>query len=281
MKKILLATTVLAATAGFASADVSISGAGRMGIIQQKIDGKVETQFSSRLRIKFSASGTTDGGLTFGGAVRNDQDGVGNTANGNSTVFVSGAFGTLTFGDVAGGAADNLVGQISGVGFTGLGDANEIAFTDSTATAVRYDYTSGALSVSLGASQTTASYGYKKTSAAVKYDGGTWNVAVGYEDEQDYTMVSAKVSATFGPATVQAKYADWSGYKPGLGISLDYAVSTALTVTAFYTDDYDAEEYRAKGIGATYDLGGGAKVIGGVVNNNGSTLADLGVTLAF
>ncbi len=278
MKKILLATTVLAATAGFASADVSVSGAGRMGLAQKNIDGNVETQFSSRLRIKFSASGTTDGGLSFGGSVRNDQDGVGNTANGNSTVFVSGAFGTLTFGDVAGGAADNLVGQISGVGFTGLGDTNEIGFLSGTATAVRYDYTSGALSVSLGASQTTANDGADKASVAVKYDGGTWNVAVGYETVTNDNLLTAKMGATFGAATVQVKYSKEDGEKAQAGISLDYAVSPALTVTAFYTDHTST---NAKGLGATYDLGGGAKVVGGVIDNGTDTLADLGMTLAF
>jgi len=207
MKKILLATTLLAASAGFASADVTISGSGRMGLVQSKIAGKVETQFSSRIRIAFNASGTTDGGLSFGASVRNDQSGVGNTANGDSTVFISGAFGKLTFGDVAGGAADELVGQISGVGFTGLGDTNEIGFLPGTATAVRYDYTSGALSFALGASQTTAAAGADKASVAVKYDAGMYNVAVGYETVKGDHLLSAKVGATFGAATVQVKYA--------------------------------------------------------------------------
>ncbi len=280
MKKILLATTVLAATAGFASADVTVSGSGRMGLVQSKIAGKVETQFTSRLRINFNASGTTDGGLSFGGSVRNDQVGTAGTATGDSTVFISGAFGKLTFGDVAGGAADELVGQISGVGFTGLGDTNEIRFLGSTATAVRYDYTSGALSFALGTSQTTAVAGSDKNSVAVKYDGGTWNAALGYETVTGSTQVSAKVGATFGAATVQVKYAKTKAAKSEMGISLDYAVSPALTVTAFYTDHTNAKT-KAKGIGASYDLGGGAKVVGGVVDNGTDTLADIGVTMSF
>ena len=278
MKKILLATTVLAASAGFASADVKISGSGRMGLVQSVIAGNIETQFSSRLRINFDASGTTDGGLSFGGSVRNDQLGNGNTANGDSTVFISGAFGKLTFGDVAGGAADNLVGQISGVGFTGLGDTNEIGFLAGTATAVRYDYTSGPLSVSLGASQTTAAAGADKMSAAVKYDAGMYNVAVGYETVTGDHLLSAKVGAKFGAATVQVKYAKSQMAKGQAGISLDYAVSPALTVTAFYTDHVSS---KAKGIGASYDLGGGAKVVVGVINNGTDTLADVGVTMSF
>ena len=281
MKKILLATTVLAATAGFASADVSVSGSGRMGLAQKNIEGNVETQFTSRLRINFNASGTTDGGLSFGGSVRNDQNGTDGFATGDSTVFISGAFGKLTFGDVAGGAADELVGQISGVGFTGLGDTNEIGFLGNTATAVRYDYTSGALSFALGASQTTAAAGADNASVAVKYDGGTWNAAVSYETVTGNTLIAAKVGATFGAATVQVKYAKQKSPAKGeMGISLDYAVSPALTVTAFYTDHANAKT-KAKGIGASYDLGGGAKVVGGVVDNGTDTLADIGVTMSF
>ncbi len=303
MKKILLATTVLAATAGFASADVSISGKGRMGLAQANVAGKVETQFSSRIRIQFDASGTTDGGLSFGASVRNDQDGVGNTANGNSTVFVSGAFGKLIFGDVAGGASDSLVGQISGVGFTGLGDTNEINYLKGTATAVRYDYSSGALSVALGASQTNAANGADKMSVAVKYDGGTWNVAAGYETvsqsgsgtiedpDMPTSLVSIKAGMTFGAATVQVKYARDDLKNDAVGASVDFAVSPALTLTAFVTNhtneaagtDWASKSvgHVAKGIGATYDLGGGAKVVGGVIDNGTDTLADVGMTLAF
>jgi len=68
--------------------------------------------------------------------------------------------------------------------------------------------------------------------------------------------------------------------KSEMGISLDYAVSPALTVTAFYTD-HAASKTKAKGIGASYDLGGGAKVVGGVIDNGTDTLADVGVTMSF
>jgi len=310
MKKILLATTLLAATAGYASAEVAISGSARMGLVQSRVgahaavadsyvdgwvdgdwvhngvlvpgseadEGSIETQFTSRVRVNFDASGTTDGGLSFGASVRADQSGQGGTANGDSTVWISGAFGKLTFGDVAGGAADNLVGQISGVGFTGLGDTNEIRFLDGTATAARYDYTSGALSVSVGASQTTAADGVDKASVAVAYNAGAYNVAVGYETVTGDNLLSIKGGATFGAATVTVKYAKAKDADAEAGISLDYAVSPALTVTAFYTDHVS---HQAKGVGASYDLGGGAKVVGGVVDNGADTLADIGVKMSF
>ena len=311
MKKILLATTLLAGTAGYAAAEIAISGSARMGVVQMRTGvvapvaatagpdgilgtaddtpavagspGAVNTVFSSRVRIQFDGTGTTDGGLSFGASMRADQTGGNgdNTANGDSTVFVSGAFGKVTMGDVAGGAADNLVGQISGVGFTGLGDANEIGFLAGTPTAARYDYTTGNLSVSLGTSQTTAAAGFDKNSIAVKYVAGNYNVALGYETVTGDSLVAVKAGATFGAVTLTGKYAKQNTLANAeFGVSVDYAVNPALKVTAFYTDHKNAGT-TAMGLGASYDLGGGASIVGGVVDNGTDTLADAGISLTF
>jgi outer membrane protein OmpU len=282
MKKILLATTLLAATAGYASAEVAVSGSARMGIIY---DGFTDdAAFSSRVRIKFAATGTTDGGLSFGATVRNDQIGTGGTSNGDSTVFISGAFGSLTMGDT-GNASDDLVGQVSGIGY-GPGKLDGAAdvklLDDAVKTAVYYKYTSGALTFGLGSGQTTDDY----KSIAVAYDAGSFQVAVGYEDDGFDNVTSLKGTATFGAATVKVKVADDSRRDDmGYALSVDYAASPALTVTGFYADtkkltggvDIDANY----GIGASYDLGGGAKVKGGVASVNGETAADFGVTMDF
>ena len=72
MKKVLFATTALIATAGVASADIAISGDGRMGIVNTETAtaGDAEAKFDSRLRFTLTASGVTDGGLSFGGSAR-------------------------------------------------------------------------------------------------------------------------------------------------------------------------------------------------------------------
>ena len=62
MKKILLATSILAATTGYAAAEVAVSGTGRMGIVY---DGN-DVQFSSRARVIFDLSAESDNGLSFG-----------------------------------------------------------------------------------------------------------------------------------------------------------------------------------------------------------------------
>lgn len=308
MKKILLATTVLAMTASVAAAEVTVSGSARMGIINHRVGaaaavaavaddlatvqnearsavaakaGAMETEFTSRVRINFDASGTTDGGLTFGASMRADQNGgnADGTANGDSTVYVSGSFGKLTMGDVAGGAADNLVGQTSGVGFTGNGDNNEIGFLGGTATAARYDYTSGALSVSVGVSQLTAAD--DASSIAVKYAPGSYSVALGYSSVSGNSQIDMLGSATFGAATVKARIADRdSAADMAFSVSLDY-VAGAATVTAFATQNRDFAGTDTAGLGVAYDLGGGAAVKAGVADNGTDTVYDAGITMSF
>lgn len=277
MKKILLATTVLAMSAGFAAAEVKTSGSARMGVVY---DGS-DAAFSSRVRIQFDGSGTTDGGLEFGASMRADQNG-GNAdgkANGDSTVFVSGAFGKLTMGDVAGGASDNLVGQVSGVGYTNLGDLDEIGFLGGTATAARYDYTSGNLSVSVGMGQPTATD--DAMSIAVKYAADNYSVALGYSDTATDTQVDALGSATFGAATVKVRLADRdSAADIAAALSLDY-VAGAMTVTAYATQNHDFAGTDTAGLGVAYDLGGGAAVKAGVADNGTDTVAEAGVTMSF
>jgi outer membrane protein OmpU len=138
MKQILLASTALVAFAGAAAAEVAISGSGRMGMVYDKsifnddiviVNGDaVRTsdagfRFDSRVRVAFTLTQETDAGVTFGGTVRADNASDGNKGKAGS-VFMSGAFGKLSMGDVD-GAAESAVGNLSGVGYTGLGDFNE------------------------------------------------------------------------------------------------------------------------------------------------------------
>jgi len=102
MKKVLFATTALVATAGIASADVAISGYAEMGVTGGS--GTTVTQFLQDVDVRFTLSGETDSGITFGAGVDLDENagGVGRDDAG-ATVFISGDFGTLTLGDTDGG----------------------------------------------------------------------------------------------------------------------------------------------------------------------------------
>ncbi len=125
MKKVLFATTALVFSAGIAAAEVSVGGDGRMGVVYNGDDWN----FSSRIRVSFTASGTTDGGLEFGGSVRADQA-IAATRGTSASVYISGAFGKLSMGDVV-GAPEALFGDFYEVGYTDLssaGGSNDIGY---------------------------------------------------------------------------------------------------------------------------------------------------------
>ncbi|WP_333867547.1 porin, partial [Cypionkella sp.] len=259
------ANTALAAAKTAAAASAAVAAVGS------------DVAFTSRVRIGFAASGETDNGLTFGASVRADQSGQGNTANGDSTVFISGAFGKLTMGDVS-GAADAIVGQVSGVGFTGLGSNNEIGYLGNTKTAALYTYSAGALSFGLGLGQTTAAK--QEMSVAVKYSTDAYSVAVGFEDNGTTTQTSALASATMSGVTVKAKVADKNtAANNAYALSADYSMSS-VAMTAFYSSSFT--KVGSYGVGASYDLGGGATVAGGVSKSEGAKSSfDLGVSMSF
>ncbi len=294
MKKILLATSAVALFAGAAAAEVTTTGTARMGLVYSDTAAGSSTQFSSRVRIIFTASGESDSGFSFGASVRNDQSGVGNTSNGDSTVFISGAFGKLTMGDV-GGAADALVGQVSGVGYGPNDSLQEIDFIGTTKTAVYYEYSAGALTFGLGAGQLESDR--SEMNIGVKYSTDMYSVALGYETADAALLIPAEDlislggSVTFGSATVKARVSDSniSGKDTTWALSVDYAAG-ATTLTAFYTDFGNTKvalnDTQHVGIGASYDLGGGASVAGGIVQQlndvaSDNTFADVGLKFSF
>lgn len=293
MKKTLLASVALVALTGAAMADVKVGGDGRMGLIYDGTDWN----FTSRIRISFTASGETDGGLVFGGSVRADNAGVvkcvdfiagdcgtlkkGGVAGAAGNVYISGAFGKLSMGDVD-SAAEAAVGQVSGVGLTGLGDQNEISYLGASAAdgdpVLLYQYSAGDFTVyaSLSDGHPNETYG-----VAVKYAPGTYSVSLGYEDNSFDSVIAIGGSATFGDATIKAVYGlhDVAGMDE-YALSLDYAFGAA-TATLFYHDG-DAMAGGTFGLGGAYDLGGGASIVGGVVKADGvDAIMDFGIKMKF
>lgn len=320
MKKILLATSALSLMAGAAAAEVSISGSARMGLIYNGED----VNFTSRARVQFTASGETDTGLSFGYSVRADQSGAANDGMGAGSVFISGAFGKLSMGDVA-GAAEAAVGDLDGVGLTGLGDFSDTVFITGDGVEVTtdnpvmlYEYTTGAFSGYISANDgnvrggdlfgagASAGDDVQNMAVGVKYSTDAYSLSLGYEHSNPVVGASSKhvvlgASATFGTTTVKAVYGTGSGAIDGFdqyGISASSAFG-ATTLTGFYKKlDFDGVgSIDAIGLGASYDLGGGAAVVGGIVDYStdgaavvpggfgtdptGETVADLGIKFTF
>lgn len=290
MKKILIATTMLVGTAGFAAAEVTLSGSARMGVVYNEANAGNEVAFNSRARVQFNLSGESDSGLSFGASFRADNA-VGANDGQAGSVFISGAFGRLSMGDVS-SAAENAVGDLVGVGYTGIGDHNEMVYiaTGDNEMAL-YEYSAGGFTLyaSVGQPDNTApTRGDLLNSAdttyslAAKYSTDTFTVSLGYEDVGAVDHIIGGASATFSGVTVEGIYGrasdiDFDQY--GIGVSY---TADALTLAAYYREtDTRGTQADFFGIGASYDLGGGATLAGGVADANGTTKADLGINLSF
>ena len=344
MKKLLLATSILAGTAGLAAAEITLSGDARMGVLNDfSLDNSSDdTGFTSRARVAFTLSGEADTGLSFGASFRADNSS--SAANGLAgSVFISGAFGKLSMGDVD-GAALAAVGHVDGVGLTGLSDLNESIYIangggtsnddDSTdfdtfsgpatltsdPTAL-YEYSTNGFGIYVSATQPN----YEFASGLADFEGDAYalglnyafegyKVGFGYESLDVSEIGGAGNSlgidhwilggdATFGDFTMKARYGEASIDETASAADItQYSLSgtysmDAISVTAFLSDvDWGADtganvfQRSAYGIGASYDLGGGAKVVGGIADQEitagaldsvSDTAFDLGVSFSF
>ena len=145
MKKVLFATTALVMTAGVAAAEVAVTGEGRVGLRYESDTGYVNDRNEdgindadsswnvvNRIRVRFTMTGESQSGISFGAKLRSDQHA--NAGDNNSAtageVWVSGAYGKLTVGDID-SAMGRAVGDLPEVGLTGLDFWNEFAYMGS------------------------------------------------------------------------------------------------------------------------------------------------------
>ena len=329
MKKVLFATSALVMTAGVAAAEVAVSGDGRMGMVY---DGN-DVQFSSRARVKFTLTGESDAGLSFGAAFRVDQenyksDVYRSAARGTAgAVWISGTYGKLSMGDVV-SASEAAIGDLYEIGYTDgtfAGDLEEISYltgdgenTDQGPN-ILYEYTvnnisfyasaSDGVDTDLGSLTPGANVDDAEGAAsddvayslAAKYDAGNWWAALGYAKHGDASELSLGAEAQFNQFSVKGIFVDYEDrfvatgleHKQTIGLSAAYQMD-AITVKGFFRQDElenafgDDFKPRAIGIGADYDLGGGAVLAGGIANVDpdvagvdDDTVADLGVKFKF
>jgi outer membrane protein OmpU len=217
MKNVLFASTALAALAigGAASAQgVTLFGDARLGLGYNinndgSAQGDEDVRAISRVRFGVNMAGETDSGISFGATIRADNAAGGQGGKNGQTagnVFVSGDWGTLTFGDTA-GADENWVGDVPGnLSLTGLGDSNETIFisngggfgSDDTndffnnptaRPTVRYDFDIMGFGLSLSSNRDLTDIGVGAGYAG-EFGGGSWNVGVGYYDYDEFDVVT-------------------------------------------------------------------------------------------
>ena len=335
MKKVLFATTAIVAFAGAAAADVAVSGSAELGIADMDHNGDDEVGFFSSVDVRFAMTGETDGGLAFGATIDLDDaleaggnaaaqggladagQGIGDNNDDDSidyTIFVSGAFGSLTFGDTD-GAMDWALTEGGNVGNPGsINDAETVyagyvgGYLDGAGDGMiaRYNYSFGdyafAVSVEQGVADEENGYaiGFKGEVAGVSFgiahQEGVAATAGGENADLTgvsvgYTMGSLSVGAMIASgeligedfatsATANDSDADVDLVQLGVGYT-----SGALTLHANYAQtEIDAAgvgsiEADGFGIAASYDLGGGASVHFGYGDGT-ATLTELANTSA-
>ena len=293
MKKILLATTMLAGTAGFAAAEVALSGYAEMGIVGGANVG--DTQFHQDIDVTFTMSGETDGGLSFGASVDLDEaaGGLAATTSGADgyAVFVSGAFGKLTMGDTD-GAFDWAMSELTNLTTMGDDHSSHVGFSgnsgldgDNDGQVVRYEYAFGDFGVAASIELDDDGLATDENILGI---GGTWKgaaggvdltVGAGYQKRGDDNAAgisvvgsSAGISAGLNYSSVEVAAVETThtgvmlGYTTGaLSVEVNYGEFDTAGVT---TDGY--------GLAVNYDLGGGAVVMAGYGSDivNAGTVAD-------
>lgn len=297
MKKILFATTALVATAGVAAADVSFSGYGRFGAMN---DFAGTTGVYTRLRLQIDMTTEADNGLEFGARLRHQVT----SFNGSTGI---GAFNAPRFHAKAGGlevGVGNIQGAIewmpgiymgsqsASVGLSGLGfldtvggaaggawDAYDSVGDGATMRqGVEVKYAAGDFGVHLSYSSTAAN---DRLAAHASYTFNDWTVALGIQDStvvaEDMWVITA--AGKVGPANLSLGYADVNGTGQ-ITLRGQFEVGAATRIDAYVTSvDVIGEAY---GLGVSHSLGGGASLEAGVARNQaGNTAMDLGVRFNF
>ncbi|MEO1536846.1 MAG: porin [Pseudomonadota bacterium] len=298
MKKVLLASTALVLSAGYAAAEVSVSGEANAGL--KYSDGATdETQLHYELDFAISGSGSSDSGLEFGASFDLDlDDSTESDSIDDPEVFISGSFGTITVGGVD-DASDNVGLGFSDIGFDGIGIDDEAeTFIAAGDADILYEYAINSLtfvaSASLADSDDSSTDDY---AVGFSYGFGDFEVQLAYSmvdsgaavvgDGADIIYVGFEGGAGAISYDLFYHQADGDlGDVAGYGGSVDFstgAITWTVAAGATDVDDDDADF----GVGMEYDLGGGLAFGAGVGSvsplsgGDSTTVAEAGFTMSF
>ncbi len=299
MKKVLFATTALVLSAGFASADIALSGYGRFGLSYNSgNDGSTsKTWMEQRLRLNIKASTQTDGGIEFGAKARIQYDDGMDSAGVNPAQFYFSYEGAkVEVGNVDTAADNDTAGVFyateMGLTATGYGDARSGVYGSYTIDGITAEasyidpnqygangagvkaekqlvlsYASGPITVAAGGILDGAGYQDNTLwyAGAIyeftdQFKAGLTYIDEGKDEGVDLgKTVSLYGTYTTGPVAVQAYVANASGY-----------------------DVPDYEKNTVFGLGGSYDLGGGTSLLAAVHRNyDDNTYGDCGVKFKF
>ena len=211
MKKVLLATSALTLSAGFASADVSMSGTGGAGVFGAN---GADLSVYSGVDLGFSLSGASDNGMTFSASV---------DMGGGQTLDV----GDFELDTQDMGTDDNTSVTIGVAGVTIELSQNGIddLYDDDIAGDIGISGAMGDLTYSV----VTGLEDADPTSLSIGYSAGAISGSVATSDEGDASTVS--VSYAMGDITVSAESdTDRTGADTST-VTISYAMSDGMTIS--------------------------------------------------
>lgn len=306
MKKVLLATTALVATAGFAAAEITITGGANMGLryIEDAGAGNNDSDITTHTEIDFNivASGTSDSGVEFGASMdvdggERDQGTTQGVAN-DPEVYASYNGFKVTMGAVGNAG---IVLNTADVGFDGLNtdtfvdilDSDELDVFDMD---VHASYTISGITIAASVGSDSQDMG---VSVSGEFSGVSFGLGYAKADEDQavggMSATTLGVGYAMGAVDVQANIAQIDAFNDATAYGLSVAyTSGAMTVTgALSSIDVDGAPNidMAMGVGVAYDLGGGLAVKAGIGQvpqgdaltgwGDAVTVADLGLTMSF
>lgn len=298
MRKILLASAAAICAGGVASAEVSLSGEGKLGLAYVKPDpgppatNRAKTSVISSINVKFTLSGESDSMFgPYGGSFTLD----GSNGEADQTPFVvfagspEGDIGKFQAGsDIS--AADRLYGGTGDPGLNGLGvDDIAEAYDGDSGAAIRWDKSVADFTVALS---TDLRQGWAIGATAAL---GQFTIGGGYDqkptegrtDGVKDNVMSFGVKSEISGVTANAYFSQLSPGGGGedlsaIGVEASFNMGDLGISIAYSTNDRDHDGY---GIGVTQDLGGGLSMKAGFgsVNNDGTkrTRANAGLLMSF
>jgi outer membrane protein OmpU len=274
-----------------------------------------QTVGKNRMRVKFAASGETDGGLAFGASFKAHES-TGGSAGTHGSQYISGAFGKISMGDLN-GADEQTAGNLSGVGFAGAGSHESTSYqssghnlaysvsmsgvtfaastdlargADSTKTGsnsalgLKWSGDMGGATVGIGVGQSKIGLATQDSMSASVSMGGLSLKIVSHTNDNGPAVVASGTSSstTSGTAHVAATTAAADNFDTDqTGLSLSYTMDN-MTVTGYTRTvaTTGAADKDYSGVGFAYNLGG-ASLKAGFVDADNISVMDFGVTFSF
>jgi outer membrane protein OmpU len=248
MKKVLLATTALVLSAGVASAEISLSGGGYVGVAGTTSD----LSYNSRFDLTVDGSIESESGISVSARTRIRTSNGATAVASTPRINVSVGAVTLSFGNTdsairarsnpwascVGNLGDDCGGSVFGTGFSSDGGAG--------ADRVRLDYTSGDFTVS-------ASSGFSNQDVEVGVSAAMSGINLNLGYNVDSAAYALDVNGTVGSVNAGLRYDDAGDAADALATLYGNTTMGATSVGVYLTNGAS----NTWGFGVSHDLGGG------------------------